>query len=150
MVEQSPDIPPQGQSKAESEPGQSARLPPSAFTLLITDDDPDMLTLLRLIFERLGFRVIVTASAVDAIGICEQQAISLVISDILKPDVDGFELLRRLRSDAQTRDLPFIFASTQSDPCTREQAVKLGANGFVSEPATIEELVDAVTRVLPM
>ncbi len=150
MLEHSPDIPPQGQSEAEPEPSQSVRLPPNAFTLLITDDEPAMLTFLRLVFERLGFQVIVTASPYDAIAICEHQAISLVISDILKPELSGFELLKRLRSNVTTRHLPFIFASTQSDPCTRERAVKLGANGFVSEPATPEELVDAVTSVLPV
>ena len=109
-----------------------------------------MLILLRLVFERLGFQVIATASPDDTIAICEQQAISLVISDILKPELDGFELLKRLRRNAKTRHLPFIFASTQSDPWTREQAVKLGANGFVGEPATPQEFVDAVKRVLPV
>ncbi len=150
MREPSSDIPPQRQSEVAGESSQVARLPPSAFTLLVTDDDPEVLTLRRLVFERLGFQVIVTASPYDAIALCEQQAISLVISDIMKPDVDGFELLRRLRSKAATRDLPFIFVSTQSDPCSRARAVKLGANGFVGEPATIKELVDAVTRVLPV
>src|SRR5258705_163237 len=115
MLEQSQDIPPYGQSEVELEPSQSARLPPSAFTLLVTDDDPDILLYLRLIFQRLGFHVIATASPYDAIAICQHQAISLVISDIMKPGLNGFELLKRLRSTGQTRHLPFIFVTALND-----------------------------------
>jgi len=72
----------------------------------------------------------------------------LIISDIASPDMDGFEFLKILKADPSTANIPFIFLTAGSDLKNARDAIKLGADDFVSKPFDHVELLKIIRRVL--
>jgi CheY-like chemotaxis protein len=122
----------------------------TAFTILISDDSAEMLTLYRVILEHKGGfqHVIYVPAAEEVITICRTQAIALVISDIAKPDIDGLEMLKRLRADPATRSIPFLFVTSHADAFSQHTALELGADGFITMPFSPGTLLDKVASLL--
>jgi PleD family two-component response regulator len=123
---------------------------PAASTILISDDDAIMLILYQRIFERRGGfqHVLYAPTAEEAILICQTQPIALVISDIAKPNVNGLEMLRRLRADPVTRRIPFLFVTCHADSFSQQMAFELGADGFITKPFSWDILLDRVYSLL--
>ena len=89
-----------------------------------------------------------TPTAEQALAILREHAISLVITDINLPSMDGLELIRRVRAEPRWATLPIIVTSADTDPSTHERALRLGANAFFAKPYSplairhkIEELI---------
>lgn len=79
--------------------------------ILFTDDEPAILNLYRLLMERENIPAIFTAHTQEAMLICKQEPISLVVSDIIHPVMSGFELLVAMRDDPRTEYIPLMFVS---------------------------------------
>jgi two-component system, OmpR family, copper resistance phosphate regulon response regulator CusR len=123
--------------------GASSALHP----ILVTDSDPQMAQLYQLILRRRGYKNIIEAPKTDqALLICQTQPISLVISDISKPVMDGMQFLEALRADPRTDNLPIIFVTTRT--LDRDQVLALGANDYLCKPFTADELLTSIQRVL--
>jgi two-component system, chemotaxis family, chemotaxis protein CheY len=89
-----------------------------------------------------------TPTAEQALAILREHAISLLITDINLPSMDGLELIRRVRAEPRWANLPIIVTSADGDPATHERALRLGANAFFTKPYSplairhkIEELI---------
>lgn len=108
--------------------------------ILLTDDDHNVLTLLQLMLERLGLSVVCTPSAEEALAMCRTMPISLVISDVMKPGMSGFELLKHLRADPATRHIPLMFLSAGSSIQGIHTAMQLGADDYLVKPISFQEL----------
>jgi CheY-like chemotaxis protein len=117
-----------------------------SYPVLATDDDSMSRALHRSIFDQHGLVLIDTHSSIDALHICKTQAISLVISDIMKPHMDGLEMLHDLRADSLTRHIPLIFVTATNH--TEEIAFQTGADAFIRKPFHPDELLWAVWRLL--
>lgn len=102
--------------------------------------------LCRTIFERIGLQVVDTWSPLDAIHICQTHPVALVISDIMKPEMDGFQMLEHLRSDPRTAHIPVIFVTATSG--TREMAFMAGADGYLLKPFHPNEILVEIWRLL--
>jgi len=120
----------------------------AAHPVMLSDDDPEMVGLLTMILERERLTVIGTVDPVDTLRLCRTKPISLVVSDISKPTMDGFEMLSRLRGDAVTRAIPVLFLSARCRAEDFETAQRLGAVGYLVKPIRPRELVETVQRVL--
>jgi CheY-like chemotaxis protein len=118
------------------------------YQVLVTDDDNRLRALERLILERNGgLKVIDTGDSEEAIAICQAQPISLVISDILKPRMNGLVILKALRSDPATQHVPFMFV-TASGMDRHISPVELGANDYLPKPFLPQEFLSRVWRLL--
>jgi CheY-like chemotaxis protein len=89
-----------------------------------------------------------TPTAEQALAILREHAISVLITDINLPSMDGLELIRRVRAEPRWATLPIIVTSADADPATHERALRLGANAFFTKPYSplairhkIEELI---------
>jgi CheY-like chemotaxis protein len=89
-----------------------------------------------------------TPTAEQALAILREHAISVLITDINLPSMDGLELIRRVRAEPRWATLPIIVTSADVDPATHERALRLGANAFFTKPYSplairhkIEELI---------
>jgi DNA-binding response OmpR family regulator len=119
-------------------------------TAWIVDDDDEMAHAVRLMLELLDFQVTTYRHARPAAErLLQGQPPDLVILDINMPEVTGMDLLEFVRRRSELKNLPVIMLSTETTDLRVDEAMRLGANGFVFKPVTIEELETAIERVLP-
>jgi PAS domain S-box-containing protein len=122
--------------------------------VLLVDDDPVQLKLMRIHFVQRGFQVTLAAGAVEALRSMRQQRPHLVVSDVLMPEVDGFELCEEVRRDPSLADLPLVLltAHYQTD-ADRELAARVGANALIlrTPDATtmLQAILEAAERPAP-
>lgn len=118
-------------------------------TLLVVEDIPDILTLLKATLEFKGYRVITARDGQEALEIIEREHPAVIVTDILMPRLDGFNLVHRLRLKSDTRDIPVIFLSaTYVAPEDKAFALSLGVTRFIEKPVNFEEFLPAVSDLL--
>lgn len=118
----------------------------AAYPILVTDDDMMSRALHRAILDQYTLRVVEARSSADALKICQSQSISLIISDIMKPHMNGLEMLQYLRDDSRTEHIPLIFVTATTG--SRNLAFQLGADSFIRKPFHPHELLWEVWRLL--
>lgn len=119
-------------------PSGAATEPPARPHLLIVDDIADNRTILARRFERRGFDIKEAASGAEALALIETHAFDTVMLDVMMPEMDGTEVLRRIRASHPAALLPVIMvtARTQSDDVVA--ALQLGANDYVTKPVDFQ------------
>lgn len=117
--------------------------------VLIVDDNAADRKILRYIFEMHGFETIEADNGEEGVGMAVRHKPALIISDALMPRMDGFQFLRKIKSDPNLRDIPFLFYSSVYTGSRDEQlAMELGADAFLVKPKSPESLWVEVSAVL--
>ncbi|MCB0166244.1 MAG: response regulator [Anaerolineae bacterium] len=119
-------------------------------TILIIDDEQDNLRLLVNILKNQSYAVRPIRNAYQGLMIAQQEAPDLILLDIKMPEVDGYEVCRRLKADEQTRDIPIIFLSALDDVGDKLQAFQVGGVDYVSKPFQEIELLARIETHLTM
>jgi CheY-like chemotaxis protein len=109
-------------------------------TLLVVEDDVDVADMLNAYFRVQGYDVLTVNWGVDAVQTCRTVHPDLVILDIRLPDIDGYEVARRLRTNRRTADIPIIFLTEKRERGDRLQGLELGADDYITKPFDIQEL----------
>lgn len=109
--------------------------------LLITDDDPAILGLIRAILEPEGFEIAEAHNGIEAVGAVEHSDFDLLILDIMMPEMDGLEACRRIR---QFSDVPIIFLSAKDEEADTVIGFALGADDYITKPFKPRELTARV------
>ena len=109
-------------------------------SLLIVEDDLDIADMLSAYFTVQGYAVRAVNWGEDAVRACQSHLPHLVILDIRLPDIDGFEVARRLRSARKTRDIPIIFLTEKRERNDRLKGLELQADDYITKPFDIQEL----------
>lgn len=117
-------------------------------TVLVVDDEPDILLAARLMLETAGCRVIEAGSAEEALELAETGSadVEAVFLDLRMPGLDGWAVLEELRGKEIAR-LPVIVLSAYCDPIAIEQSAQLGAAGYLSKPFRTADLIHALESV---
>jgi len=111
----------------------------------IVDDDQEMSKAMRMMLELLGCQTTEFLSARSATEtLLTGEHPDLIVLDINMPEVSGMDLLEYLRRRDEWKDIPVIMLSTEAADVTVDQAMDLGADGYVMKPATLEELEEAI------
>ncbi len=113
--------------------------------ILVVEDEPDIAELIRYHLQGNGYRVTTAARGEEALAKAHQEKPDLITLDILLPDIDGFEVLQRLKSDEETADIPVVIVSIVPD---REDGFRLGAVDYVTKPVDEGRLLSAVGAIL--
>jgi DNA-binding response OmpR family regulator len=116
--------------------------------VLIADDDRDILSLVRAVLERSGHEVVSAGAGAEALASVAERRPDLAVLDITMPRVDGLEVLRRLRADPATSDLPVILLSAQAQEADVSRGFAAGASAYVKKPFSPRELVARVGELL--
>ncbi len=108
--------------------------------ILIVEDDLDVAEMLNAYFRVQGYEVQTVNWGEDGVRACLSFHPDLVILDIRLPDIDGFEVARRLREDRRTRNVPIIFLTEKRERTDRIQGLSLGADDYITKPFDVQEL----------
>ncbi|MGL5064938.1 MAG: response regulator transcription factor [Microcoleus sp.] len=116
--------------------------------ILIVDDEIDCQTVLAMYLESKGYRVKCAASGIEALSIFEDDSPDLVISDVMMPEMDGFEFCRRLRATRLGQLVPFIFLSGQGESESIVEGHNMGADDYLVKPFQSEEILAKIKAQL--
>jgi CheY-like chemotaxis protein len=116
--------------------------------ILVADDDPDILALVSLRLQRLGYRIAQARDGQEALELAARERPALVVVDAMMPRVDGLELIRRLHADPATAGLPAILISARARSADAEAGLDAGADVYLAKPFRAEELAAAVRQLI--
>jgi len=123
---------------------------PGKGTVLCVDDDPVMLHLLASTLQKKGFHPVTAHDGMAGIEAARRDRPILILLDIEMPGLDGFEVCRRLRADAQTNGIPVIILTSSADPHLNVQAFKAGADLALTKPFDAERLMATLQAALAL
>ncbi|MEK6573920.1 MAG: response regulator [Chloroflexota bacterium] len=109
-------------------------------SILIVEDDLDLAEMLNAYFRVQGYDVLTAAWGEDAVRISQENTPDIVLLDIRLPDMDGYEVCRRIRTQRRTENLPIIFLTERRDRIDKLQGLELGVVDYITKPFDIQEL----------
>ncbi|AFY82971.1 response regulator [Oscillatoria acuminata] len=116
--------------------------------ILIVDDTPINLRVLAKILSDRGYKVRKALNGQIALTACQTLLPDVILLDIMMPDMDGYEVCQRLKSDPKTQDIPVIFISALEDQWDKVKAFKSGGSDYITKPFQIEEVLARVKHHL--
>jgi DNA-binding NarL/FixJ family response regulator len=116
--------------------------------LLLVDDEPGLREAVQAYLEDSDFAVEVASNARDGWELLQQTNPDLVISDIMMPQVDGYQFLKQVREDPRYKALPVVFLTAKGMTSDRIQGYQAGCDAYLSKPFDPDELVAIVTNLL--
>jgi two-component system response regulator PilR (NtrC family) len=114
--------------------------------VLIVDDDPDVLSMLERLLKKLDYYPFVAQNGEEAVNVIDAQKIDVVVSDLVMPEMDGMELLKRVKS--RKGDIPFVMITGHPTIETAVEAIKKGAYDYLTKPFQVEEVQIKIDRAL--
>ena len=108
--------------------------------IFIVEDDLEIGEMLNAYFRVQGYEVLIVKWGEKVVNACQTSHPDLIILDICHPDVDGYEMTRRLRAGRHTANIPIIYLAEKRDRSDRLQGLELGANDFITKPFHVQEL----------
>ena len=120
----------------------------SAQTILVVDDDPDLLHLLEAALGRRGHVVLTAPSGLEGLVAAEGERPDLIVLDVMMGGMDGWEVLKLLKLDPDTHDIPVVMLSARVEARDKIRGLQEGAVDFVAKPFSIHEVVHALEAVL--
>lgn len=116
--------------------------------LLIVDDDMDTLRLVELMLARQGYELLTATGGRQAVAIAQSKRPNLILLDVMMPDVNGLDVLRKLRACADTADIPIILFTAKSELEDKLIGFDVGADDYLTKPARPRELIAHIKAVL--
>lgn len=137
------------ESMSRSLPAAEKTVPPinsygeSANKIIVVDDDPEAARLISDSLLQEGYHTIIASSGKDVFGLALKHHPLAITLDIIMPDMDGWEVLKKLKRERQTKDIPVIIVSISED---KETGVALGAMGYVTKPVNKDALICEIKK----
>jgi CheY-like chemotaxis protein len=115
---------------------------------MIVDDSDDIRSMLKLVLDMRGYRVIEAANGQEAVEIAQTTCPDLVLMDLSMPVLDGFGAVRAMREIEQMCAAPIVAISAHNTPDHRAKAFAVGFNDYLTKPIDFSQLVNLVGRLL--
>ena len=117
-------------------------------TIMVVDDNPDIITIVRTILEGKGYNVLSASSGPELLEMLKTQKPDLIILDIMMPEMDGLEVLTRLKGMNDTTAIPIILLTAKVQYEDVLGGYKLGADYYITKPFTSTQLVNGINLLL--
>lgn len=117
-------------------------------TIMVVDDNPDIVTIVKTILEGKGFEVLSASSGQELLNLLQSQTPDLIILDIMMPEMDGLEVLSRLKGVPETASIPVILLTAKVQYEDVLGGYKLGADYYITKPFTSTQLVNGINLLL--
>lgn len=112
--------------------------------ILVIEDEPETLDNLVLMLEMEGFRPLPASDGRSGVALAKRERPDVILCDVSMPELDGYGVLEMLRSDAETVSIPFIFLTARGERKDRRTGMNLGADDYLTKPASLEEVLEAI------
>jgi len=117
-------------------------------TILIIDDEKDLIELVRYNLDKEGYDVISASDGQTGLDIAQRHKLDLIVLDLMMPGMEGLEVCRRLRSDPRTARIPVIMLTAKATEADRVVGLELGADDYITKPFAPREMVARVKAIL--
>lgn len=117
-------------------------------TVLIADDSPTDMRIAADALEQFGYRVVTAIDGEDALAKASQMRPRVIVLDIIMPKMNGFQVLRKLKSGGDTKDIKVLLLSSKNAESDRFWGMKQGADDYITKPFVAADLTSAVARAL--
>ncbi len=117
-------------------------------TILLVDDDIFLVDIMAFTFKQSGFEIIKAHNGKEALEVMGKEQIDLILTDIMMPVMDGFELARNVKENEAFKHLPIIFLTAKSNIEDKNKGFSLGINDYVVKPFNLKDLVSRINKVL--
>jgi len=117
-------------------------------TIMVVDDNPDIITIVKTILEGKGYSVFSASSGAELLNMLKVQNPDLIILDIMMPEMDGLEVLSRLKAMSETAKIPVILLTAKVQYEDVLGGYKLGADYYITKPFTSTQLVNGINLLL--
>ncbi|MDU8929099.1 response regulator [Alisedimentitalea sp. MJ-SS2] len=116
--------------------------------VLLIEDEPNIIEAISFILSRDGWRVDTHSNGQTAMDTVREKQPDMVILDVMLPGMSGYDILKSLRSEAETADLPVLMLTARGQTKDREMAEKFGASRFMTKPFSNAEVLEAVRALV--
>lgn len=116
--------------------------------ILIVEDEPNIVESLSFILRRAGFEVDTVTDGAEALDRVRRHTLSVLILDIMLPGMNGFDVLKAIRSDQALAALPVVVLTAKGQADDRRTAEALGASAFITKPFSNAEVVERVSHLV--
>ncbi len=124
------------------------KVPDSTEMILIVEDSPTQAAQLQFLLENYHYKVSVAKNGREALERLSADKPSLIISDIVMPEMNGYELCEKIKSDERTEDIPVILLTSLTDPSEVIEGLSCGADSFITKPYNREFLISSIEKIL--
>lgn len=130
--------------------GHAGTASPAGPLVLIVDDDPQLREFVRVNLEAEGYEVREAGSAKEGLEALDKESPDLILLDVMMPQVDGWEMLQRVRERHGVDAIPVIMFSGKVDERSPAEATSRGAQGFIGKPFDPRALIESTKQLLPV
>ena len=116
-------------------------------TVLLAEDEPNIVESLTFLLKRAGFEISVASDGRQALDAALELQPAVLVLDLMLPELDGYEVLRRLRADPKGEKLPVLMLTAKGQRIDRETALECGADMFMTKPFSNAEIIAAVVEL---
>jgi two-component system chemotaxis response regulator CheY len=116
--------------------------------ILIVDDSPTIRKFITIALKVRGFDIVCAGDGMEALELLPNDKVDLVITDLNMPNIDGFNLISRIRANENYQSTPIIVMSNLSDAEDIERAMQLGANSYIIKPFDQKNIINEVAKYL--
>ena len=121
----------------------------SKFTVLVVDDEPDKRLLLKVALEMAGYTVHTAQDGLEGLAAVESQPFDLIVTDVMMPKLDGYEMVKRIRANPQTRFIPVIIQTAAKNAAEdARRGSEVGAMGYITDPTDLDLLLGRAQTLL--
>ncbi len=116
--------------------------------ILIVDDEPNILLSLDFLMRKSGYSVLLARNGNEALEHIQQSKPDLILLDIMMPDVDGYEICQKTKSNPDTSHIKIIFLTAKSKESDIAKGLEMGADAYITKPFTNKNLLEQVKTIL--
>ncbi len=119
-----------------------------SYRILIVEDEPGMIELLTVALEDEGYNISIANNGQQGLRKVDEESPDLIISDVMMPDMNGYDFCQQLRENPKTAAIPFIFLTAKKDVSDRVRGLNLGADDYISKPFHVVEVVARIKTLM--
>ena len=123
---------------------------PGAPTIVVAEDNPDQRALYVALLSGVGYRVLEAADGSEAVDVVRRERPGLVLMDVTMPGTSGWNAVRTLKEDVETRDIPIIVVTGLASAWDRDASMASGCDEYLAKPVSPVRLIEEVKKFLPL
>lgn len=116
--------------------------------ILVVEDEESLLKLETILLTIKGYEVVGVLTGTDAMNVLTTEQIDLILLDIMLPDIDGFEICKRVQNNAQLSSIPIVILSAKKSPADLERGKSCGARAYLTKPFKSAMIIEVIEKIL--